>query len=304
MVKITVFTPTYNRSKYLERIFECLSKQTNMNFVWLIIDDGSTDDTKERVNYFKKNAKFKINYYYKKNGGKHSAHNTAVNLCKTDYFLILDSDDYLEVNSIEILNNYIKLIDNDNKISGIIGNRFNIDNKSVIGRELPNIKFASGIELYQKYQFVGDTLRMYKTDILKKNLFPIIPNEKFVYENVVFDKIDAYYKMLVIHDKLYFGEYLNDGYTKKSKILKIKNPIGYALSLYSSARYSLLIRKKFNMYILYFIWIDKMNLSVNVNKWLKFFYYPFYKLLEILKYPKFFFELFDLRRELENEEKN
>lgn len=294
--QITVFTPTFNRKMLLKRVFNSLQKQTNTNFKWLIIDDGSTDGTNIEVENFKKKAKFEIIYYCQKNGGKHRAHNTAVKMCDTKYLLILDSDDYLTENAIEVLLNKIAIIDNMDDISGIIGNRFNSLDGKVIGTILPNIKFSTGIELYQKRNFRGDTLRMYKNEILKNNLFPEIPGEKFVYENVVFDKIDKLYKMLIIHDKLYIGEYQNDGYTQKANKLKRNNPKGYALSLKSSAETAISLRKKINWTLLYIIWCYKTNCCNGFkefhNKILFALLYPIAIILNLIKIPKFFFNVF------------
>ena len=114
-------------------------------------------------------------------------------------------------------------------ISGIIGNRYNAKTKDVIGTNMPqNLEYANGLELYQRYKFKGDTLRLYKTSILRENLFPQIDSEKFIYENVVFDKIDSKYKMLINRDELYYCDYLDDGYTNNANKLKCENPLGYA----------------------------------------------------------------------------
>ena len=222
---ITIFTPTYNREKLLKRCYESLEKQSDKNFKWLVIDDGSKDDTKKMIEKIKEKATFEIKYIYQKNGGKHRAHNKAVDICDTNYFLILDSDDVLDSKCIEILNGKIKEIDKNGNVSGVLGNRFYYNNKKCIGTPIPNLKYSTGLELYQKYNFNGDTLRLYKTCILKKNLFPEIEGEKFVYENVVWDKIDTEYKMLLIKDKLYYCEYQEDGYTNRSEQLKIMNSL-------------------------------------------------------------------------------
>ena len=231
--KITVFTPTYNRREVLGKCFESLCNQSNKNFIWLIIDDGSTDATKDYIDGLK--ADFEIKYVYQENGGKHRAHNNAVKNCTTDYFLILDSDDILAEDCIEKLYNYIKEIDDKDYIGGIIGNKSTIKTRKDNEKKMPQIKYSTGIELYQKYGFVGETLRFYKTKVLRKFLFPEIDYEKFAFENVVFDKIDTKYKLLVIQDNLYFFEYLEDGYTKNVDKLKINNPIAYAMSLKSSS---------------------------------------------------------------------
>lgn len=292
---ITIFTPTYNRKRLLERCYDSLVNQTNKNFEWLIVDDGSVDETKEYVNKIKKIAPFEIKYIYQKNGGKHRAHNNAVKNCKNDYFLILDSDDFLDEKCIEVLNEKIKKISDIEDISGIIGNRFRIDSKKVIGTTMPKEEIISGIELYQKKGFYGDTLRMYKTKILKEYLFPEIENEKFIYENVVFDSIDTKYKFLSIKDVLYYGEYQENGYTARANKLKINNPIGYSLSLKSAAETAIVYSKKVNWTILYIIWCRKMKIrgfKKFKNKFLYILLEPVTWLFDLIKYPRFFYNIF------------
>ena len=255
MEKITIFTPTYNRAYILGQAYNSLKNQIDKNFVWLIIDDGSTDNTEDIVKKWQNENEIKITYIKQQNQGKHIAHNTAVKNCKTDFFLILDSDDFLSKDAIEILNKEVEKIKNNKTISGIIGNRWLPKSNEVIGTEMPKgIVYTTGLELYQKLKFKGDTLRLYKTDILKKFLFPKINGEKFIYENVVFEAIDSKYKMLINRDKLYYCEYLEDGYTNNSNKLKESNPKGYAYALNCGVKYSIICSKKIKWTILYIEW--------------------------------------------------
>jgi len=251
---ITVFTPTYNRKRYLLRLYENLKKQTSKDFEWLIVDDGSTDDTKNSLNDIRSNKDFKITYVFKKNGGKHSAHNEAIKLCKTDFLLIVDSDDLLSNDAIEILNKKCELIRNNDEVSGIIGNKGFIDKNQLIGDPMPNVTYTTGIELYQKMKFKGETLRLYKVSVLRMYPFPIVKGENFIPENVVFDKIDLKYKMLVIHEVLYLCEYQEDGLSNNIVKLRSKNPGGYFLSLKSTAETAVSLRTRIGVTILYIIW--------------------------------------------------
>lgn len=294
--KITVFTPTYNRATLLKRCFDSLNNQTDKNFKWLIIDDGSTDNTKEVIEKIKTTANFEIIYKYQKNGGKHRAHNCAVKMCDTNYLLILDSDDTLSKNALAILNKKISTIDALDNIAGILGNRFDLSTGEVIGTKVPNLEYSSGLELYQKLGFKGDTLRLYKTAILKKYLFPEIDAEKFIYENVVFDQIDKEYRLLLIKEKLYYGEYQPDGYTNKANKLKNNNPIGYSLSLKSASETAVNFKKKVNWIILYIIWCKLKQINYDFknykNKFLFICLYPVARFFIIIKFPKFFFNIF------------
>lgn len=294
---IAIFTPTYNRAHILQRCYESLVAQTSKDFTWLLVDDGSYDGTEELVKGWMASGLLNIQYIRQSNGGKHIAHNTAVDNCQEEYLLILDSDDYLDKKCVEILEDYIADIDGDNDVCGVIGGG---------GRHsqvLPNgVEYASGLELYQKYNYVGETMRLYKTRILKKFPFPSVPDEKFIYENVVFDQIDARYKMLVIHDRLYYGDYLEDGYTTNSGRLKCRNPVGYALSLDSSVKYSLLMSKKINWTILYIIWCKEMNVSRafsrGSNKSLYLLLYPLAIVCILLEKPGFFFAILKERNRI------
>lgn len=288
---ITIFTPTYNRKKLLERCFKSLENQSNTNFIWLIIDDGSTDNTGITVEKWKEENKIKIDYFYIENGGKASAYNFALSKCKTDYFLFLDSDDILTYNAIEVLYSKISNIKNQKKISGIIGNRGDLNGK-IIGTPMPNVKYIKGIELYQKYKFTGDTLRLYKTSIIKDYKFPIIKNEKFISENVIFDKIDKTYDMLVIQEVLYLGEYQLTGYSAKIDELRRNNPIGYSYSLKSAAETAVSMRKKINWTILYIIWCKNFKIDSFLefeNKITYIIVYPIAFILNLIKKPQFLF---------------
>lgn len=119
---VTVITPTYNRAYILPKLFESLKAQTSKNFEWLIVDDGSADDTKTLVeSWIKSKPEFNIQYIYQENAGKMQAHNTAVQNCKTEFFMCVDSDDYIQEKAIEILDEKAKEIAKLNNVAGIIG---------------------------------------------------------------------------------------------------------------------------------------------------------------------------------------
>ena len=104
-VVITIFTPAYNRAYTIHKCYESLKRQTSKNFKWLVVDDGSTDNTRELILKWKEEADFEINYIYKKNGGMHTAHNTAYENIDTELNVCIDSDDYLTDDAVEIIIN-------------------------------------------------------------------------------------------------------------------------------------------------------------------------------------------------------
>ena len=264
--KITIFTPTYNRCDLLKNIYKSLCNQTSKNFIWLIIDDGSKDKTEQVVDKFIKEKKIDIKYIKQANGGKYRAHNTAVKNCDSEYFLILDSDDNLSYDAIEYISELTAEISDNDKICGIVGCRFKYDSKEPYYCYLPQIKMASLRELYQLYNFKGDTALLFKTAILKKYLFPEIENEKFMAENVIFDLIGDKYKLLITNHPFYYGEYQEDGYTNNIyKTLK-KSPKSYKISLKIAIKYSLKIKYIIRYCIKYIIWCKIYKFKYDLNE--------------------------------------
>lgn len=218
---ITIFTPTYNRSSDLIRLYESLTKQTNKDFCWLIVDDGSTDATKDLIESWISIGKIQIQYYYEQNKGKSAAHNYGVEMTDTELFACVDSDDYLSENAIARIENIWKS-HKTNEI-GILALR------SVTKTE--NIKtIYKSITLrdaYRKMKIRGDTMLVYKTSIIKKYKFPIFENEKFVPESYLYDLLDKEGVLIFLNEVLYYGEYQSDGYTKNMKNTIKNNPNGY-----------------------------------------------------------------------------
>ena len=136
---LTIMVPTYNRSKYLKEMYEKLKNQTDKNFEWVIVNDGSKDDTEKVVNEMIKENKIKINYLYQENQGKNTAHNNGVKIAKGEYFMCVDDDDYLKEDAVEIINKDIKKIKNSEDIIGTVYlfSKKGID--EIIGSELPII---------------------------------------------------------------------------------------------------------------------------------------------------------------------
>jgi len=224
---ITIFTPTYNRAYILKRCYESLKKQTHKKFTWLIVDDGSSDDTEEIINEWMREEKINIKYYKKSNGGKSSAHNLGVKKTETELFVCVDSDDYITDNAIEEI---LKFWNNckDNSIAGIVALKGHNSNKPLKTYMPVDKKKLKLFNLYNKHGFQGDAMLIYKTAILKKNLFPEIDGEKFVPEAYVYDQIDRNYDLILLNKVLYICDYLDDGYTKNFKKVIVQNPKGYA----------------------------------------------------------------------------
>ena len=121
MKTLTIFTPTFNRASLLPRLYDSLKAQTNQDFVWMIINDGSSDNTDEVVKSFLEENILEIEYIKQKNLGMHGAHNTAYKNCKTELNTCIDDDDLAPKNAVElILRKWNSLGENQQKYSGIV----------------------------------------------------------------------------------------------------------------------------------------------------------------------------------------
>lgn len=222
-MRLTVFTPTYNRRSKLIILYHSLLKQNPEEFIWLIVDDGSTDDTKDLVQLWILEGRIAIEYYYQHNGGKMRAHNKAVKICKTELFICVDSDDHL-VNG--IISQLIKLWDAhkaDSKRIGIIG-KHGISEREAIGKGIfPNVLYVHFEDLFNYYE--GDTEICFRTDILKQHLFPEIQGEKFITEDYIYLEMNNEY-FILFDNIIAVGIYEADGYTKHMNRITYENPVG------------------------------------------------------------------------------
>ena len=252
---ISIVTPTFNRGKLLQRCYDSLCNQTYKNFEWIIVDDGSTDDTRERVENFINEKKIEIKYFFQKNQGKHIAHNKGVLESNGQLFICLDSDDYLPQDSlIKVKRCWDEL---DSNVIGIIGKRGNDKGKPLCSEFPPNIKLVKMFDLINKYNFKGDTALFFRTDILKEKLFPKFKNEKFLSETALYFQLDDFGSMYLMNDILYIGEYQNDGLTSKFHQLLKENPIGASFNYYISACMCNNIKNKIKFYILMLVYWNK-----------------------------------------------
>jgi glycosyltransferase involved in cell wall biosynthesis len=247
-IKLTIFTPTYNRGNLLGAAFASLNRQTNKEFEWLIVDDGSIDDTKDIVKGFKEhNKSFPIRYYYKENGGKHRAINYAVSKANGKYFLILDSDDELLDNAVERILEWCTDIEKDflyDKFAGVAGLRITRDG-TVIGGLGNGRKIIDATNLQRiKLKLGGDKAEVYKLDLLKKYPFPAFKGEKFITEEVVWNKIAQDGYMLRWHiEPIYICDYLEGGLTKSLLNNEIKNFKGYTYAARQSVHIKPLVER-------------------------------------------------------------
>ena len=224
---LTICTPTYNREYLLHDLYESLKKQTVKDFEWIIIDDGSTDETETTVNSWIRGEKsFPIIYIKKKNGGKHTAVNIGIGQAKGEYFFIVDSDDYLNNNAVEIIHDEFKKLPVGH-YAGIGFNRI-FENGDVVGKTFnKNYIDASNFER-SKYGIQGDKAEVFFTEVIKQYRFPVFENEHFITEAILWNRIakDGY-TIRWINKGFYVCRYQENGLSMNSGTLKSYE--GYSL---------------------------------------------------------------------------
>lgn len=227
MNNITVLTPAYNRGKFLEKLYKSLRTQSCKDFEWLIIDDGSTDDTCERVEQMKQTADFSISYYKKENGGKHTALNYAYQFIKTPLTFIVDSDDSLTEDAIVCVNAIYKKYKDENDLCGFSFLRGKPDGGylSTSGVPQEGIK-ESYVECRINRGIGGDMAEVWYTHCLKEYPFPEFRGEKFLGEDIVWVRMSEKYKMRFFNRVIYISDYLEDGLTNNRRKHNINSPNG------------------------------------------------------------------------------
>lgn len=225
-MKTTILTPTMNRAYTLNRLYNSLKNQTNYNFEWLIIDDGSTDNTKEVVSNFIKENKFPITYIYQENGGKHRALNKGISIINSEMTFIVDSDDYLTDNAIERIEYYCDKYKNNDEICSFSFLRGYPNGKINGDKYVKDEYIGNYIDDRINKHNRGDKAEVYVTKYLKEVPFIEIENEKFLVESYVWIQLAIKYKTVYINETIYIGDYLEDGLTKNMHKIRYYNPKG------------------------------------------------------------------------------
>ncbi len=231
MPQLTVFTPTYNRAHTLARCYESLKKQTKKDFVWLIVDDGSTDATEELYKeWTKEDRGFDINYLYQDNSGMHSAHNLAYENISTELNVCIDSDDYMPLDAVEKILKFWNEQKDKEDVAGFMAlDAFK--NGTIIGNKFPAcIKKATHYDYYYKYGLKGDKKFILRTDLSKLYPYPVFEGEKYVNLASKYSLLDLSYRFLNLNEIVCVVEYLADGSSKNMFRQYVENPKGFAYS--------------------------------------------------------------------------
>lgn len=231
MEKITIFTPTYNRKDLLKRVYESLKRQTCKDFVWLVVDDGSTDDTKSQIESWALEEKsFRIQYVYKENGGLQSGYVEAIKHLETEFAMCLDSDDYLLDDAVEQILNFWDQEGNEN-LAGILA----LDQKEdghIIGGLYPNdMKTVNLVDLSvgKVKRSESDRMLVIKTELYKKTKpAKKYDGEKTINATYLHLQIGLDYDFLVMNRPVCVVEYQDTGISKNKKKQYFSRPNNFA----------------------------------------------------------------------------
>lgn len=258
--RITVFTPTYNRAYVLPSLYESLKQQTFNDFEWLIVDDGSVDNTEELVaKWAKEGMGFPIRYIKKENGGKHSAVNVGLDCADGEIFFTMDSDDTLTPDALRKINGWFEEIKDYPDIKGIVANRGDSPATTVnkfFASQFMDAVFFDMKTYRENGELVldGERAIAFYTDFHREYKYPIFQDENFMTEAVVYNRMahDGY-KMRFYNDIIWIYEYLDDGLTKAGSEIFIKNPQGHGLCLREKAEFlNYSIKNKMKMWYTFY----------------------------------------------------
>ena len=279
---ITVLTPTYNREKYLPKLYQSLTEQSSQAFEWLVIDDGSTDGTEKLLQTYQQENRICMRVLRQDNGGKHRALNCGIAQIQTDLTFIVDSDDYLPVNAIEIIlayhSRYSVRFDVksgqplDRKAGGTMLCGYSFLRCHADGSV--NTAYFPQNELIDTYCNVringgiaGDKAEVYYTSVLRRYPFPEFPGERFLPEDIVWMQMSGPYCMVHINENVYICEYQEGGLTRSGHQMKLGSPKGMVLrsEIYLNDP-AVCIKTKVKMMLLYIIYGKAAGISVHEQK--------------------------------------
>lgn len=256
--RITVFTATYNRAYIIEKLYHSLQRQTFRDFEWLVVDDGSSDETEQVIEQWKAAGNdFSIRYYKQQNGGKCRAINHGLELVKGELFINVDSDDYLTDDALEKIDSWVKRLPEDRKYCGVVGNL------GTSPTETPNTPLkgeyrdASLLERYDDYcddPIDGERAYAFFSDIRREYRYPEFDGENFVTPSITWNRMahDGY-KVRVFDDIIWVYEFQEEGLTLSGNKRFLNNPQGHGLWLREKAKFcDYSLKKRLLMYYTFY----------------------------------------------------
>lgn len=248
---LTVFTPAYNRAHTLPRTYESMKQQENTNFIWLVVDDGSTDNTAALVKQWQseQNA-FEIQYVYKENGGMHTAHNTAYSMIATELNTCIDSDDALAPDAVQIIFDAWQNV-KDKGYAGLLGLDSDFHGK-IIGKGFPEGLVDTTLGGYYRNGGKGDKKLILRTDVVRQYPpYPVFEGERLVPLGTLYTMIDEKYKLAVVDQVLCLVEYLPDGSSNNMLRQYYRSPNGFRYGRLVSLNAPLSLKRRLIIYVHY-----------------------------------------------------
>ena len=292
---LTVFTPAYNRAHTIGRTYESLCRQTCKDFEWLVIDDGSTDNTKELVEGWIKENKIPIRYIYQQNQGMHGAHNTAYANITTELNTCIDSDDFMPDDAVENIVYFWKQNGSD-KYAGIIG-LDQVESGEIIGTEFPDNMVETTLQDFYLKGGKGDKKLVYRTDVITKYPpYPLFEGERYVGLAYKYMLIDQDYTLLTLNKPLVTVEYQADGSSYNMFKQYWRNPKGFAFYRKAEMVTTKSLKRKLMVCIHY------VSSSIISKNW-KFIQESPEKLLTILAIPAGILLYYKIKRSVKNDTK-
>ena len=250
---ISILTPSYNRAHLLPRLFESLCRQTNHDFEWLVVDDGSIDNTKDVILEIANSQDRKkecgkeylsVRYIQKENGGKHTAVNVGIEHALGELVFIADSDDMLVPDALEKVAQAYQYIKGNPLYGGVVGLDC-IEDGKIVGNGLPQEAIScNAIDIRYRYHVTGDMKEVYRTEVMKEFSFPEIIGEKFSPEQLTWFRIAQKYQLYYFNQPIYMAEYQADGITASITKARMNSPIASMMCYAELCGYDIPLKEK------------------------------------------------------------
>ena len=272
-MKISILTATYNRENEIEKLYNSLiiNNNSEIDFEWLIMDDGSTDNTKTKIKNFIEQKIIDIKYFYKENKGKMSAINKLMENVTGDICLTCDSDDYFSIGAFDIIKKYSSRLLEDETVYALAFLKSDADGK-ISGNEFPeDLHRTDEFTMYFREKMDGEKILVFDSKIRKQFKHEIEDGEKFVTEARMYHKMDEKYDVIGINKVIEIGDYKDDGYTKNYLKIYKENPKGfynYFKEILGRDLAGVTIEKRryiYKHYILFSVLSNQKNAILNVK---------------------------------------
>lgn len=271
-ISISIFTPTYNRAYSLPRLFESLTKQTVLDFEWIVINDGSEDNTQVILDSYAQNSSFPVTVINSSNQGKYRAINQGMSLAKGRWFFIVDSDDWLPENSVELILEEEKKLKNSTRVAVLCGMRYTPEGVRVGGDVDFETLECTPFDFRYRMNIGGDFAEVIRTDVLKEYPFPDIPGENFCPESVLFNRIALKFLTHYFPKNIYICDYQPDGLSAKIDRLRMKNwrasLLCYHIQAHCPVPFKIKVRSWINFWRFYYAADQPVNiLQYSIPLW-------------------------------------